>query len=93
MTARSYAANGVPSAARGRQNYGGGDCSLGDLDGCGLGHAAEEMNGELRRVSVAEIELPTEADYKRVLKNFATRLKAEIKAFHDARKDRRIKEG
>ena len=48
------------------------------------------------------IELPTEAHYRRALKDFnvaissedaGQRLKAEIKAFYDARKDRRIKKG
>jgi hypothetical protein len=72
------------------------------LDESGLGHAAEEMNEALRRVGVAEMELPTEADYRRALKDFnvaissedaGQRLKAEIKAFYDARKDRRIKKG
>jgi hypothetical protein len=72
------------------------------LDESGLGHAAEEMNEALRRVGVAEIELPTEAHYRRALKDFnvaissedaGQRLKAEIKAFYDARKDRRIKKG
>ena len=72
------------------------------LDESGLGHAAEEMNEALRRVGVAEIELPTEAHHRRALKDFnvaissedaGQRLKAEIKAFYDARKDRRIKKG
>jgi hypothetical protein len=70
------------------------------LDESGLGHAAEEMNEALRRVGVAEMELPTEADYRRALKDFdvaislddaGQRLKAAIKAFYEARKDRRIK--
>ena len=58
------------------------------------------MNEALRRVGVAEMELPTEADYRRALKDFdvpislddgGDRLKAATKAFYDARKDRRIK--
>jgi hypothetical protein len=70
------------------------------LDESGLGHAVEEMNEALRRVGVAEMELPTEADYRRALKDFdveislddaGDRLKAAIKAFCDARNDRRIK--
>jgi hypothetical protein len=70
------------------------------LDESGLGHAAEEMNEALCRIGVAEMELPTEADYRRALKDFdvaislddaGDRLKAAIKAFYEARKDRRIK--
>jgi hypothetical protein len=70
------------------------------LDESGLGHAVEEMNEALRRVGVAEMEVATEADYRRALKDFdveislddaGDRLKAAIKAFYDARNDRRIK--
>jgi hypothetical protein len=62
-------------------------------------YAVDEMNDTFRRIGVAERKLPTEADYKRALKDFdvaisgedaGDRLKAANKTFYDGRKDRRI---